>query len=100
MSYSLFFKVEANNDLNESAQWYEQQKRGLGEEFLNYVFAECNYLKEFPNAFPVKYNETRELVLKKFPFIIVYKIEGNNIYVIAVFHTSQSLKRKRKRLKK
>ena len=99
MSYRIFYKHEAKNDLIETAQWYEKQSKGLGEEFINEVNSECNYLIEFPFAFPIKYNKTRELVLKRFPYLIIYKIEKEKIFILAVFHFKQSVKRKKSRIK-
>ena len=52
MSYRLFFKNEAKEDLFEISQWYETQKEGLGVEFINTITAECSHLIQFPFAFP------------------------------------------------
>ncbi len=37
MNYELKFRHEAEIDLQKSAKWYEQQKEGLGFDFLNEV---------------------------------------------------------------
>jgi len=39
----------------------------------------------------------RKVVVKKFPYIIVFEIENNDVVVYAVFHTKQNpVKLKRK----
>ena len=38
---------------------------------------------------------TRELVVPRLPFTVVYRINGSDIEILTVFHTSQDPKKKR-----
>jgi plasmid stabilization system protein ParE len=38
---------------------------------------------------PVRYKNTFALVMSKVPFVIVYQISGDNVYVHQVIHTSR-----------
>lgn len=40
---------------------------------------------------PGRFFGTRELVIKGYPFIVPYRIRGNEVQIMRVFHTSQNL---------
>ena len=44
MSYAVRLRPEAELDLAGAASWYEQQRRGLGQEFLDEFLALINKL--------------------------------------------------------
>jgi hypothetical protein len=48
VTYKVFFRPEAENDMEEAAIWYEQQKPGLGKEFLELVLGQCGILEQTP----------------------------------------------------
>ena len=92
--YSLIFKPRAIHMQKEAYAWYEQKQTGLGELFLNEL--EENYLKLQQN--PEYYSKTDEvyryLILRKFPYIIAFRIIKSTV---AVFHTSRDPQEKLKR---
>ncbi len=48
MSYVVRLRPEANRDVAAAASWYEQQRHGLGQEFLDEFMAVCASLSESP----------------------------------------------------
>ena len=80
---------EADEELTAAAIFYEQRESGLGGDFLDeleYWFAQ---LKEFPSAGGILFDNYRSVFIQRFPFSIVYQIEGDTVYVVAVAHTSR-----------
>ena len=77
--------------------WYEQQKNGLGELFLKELDENYGKLQSYPTAYSKRTGKYRQLILKKFPYIIVFKIIKTEVLVYAVFHTSRNPKDKLKR---
>jgi Plasmid stabilization system protein len=52
-------------------------------------------LSQQPNAGrPGKVSGTRELVMDKYPFIISYRVKGEELQILRVFHTSHKLPQK------
>ena len=99
MNYSVFTKPEANQDIYQASLWYENQLKGLGYDFIDEVENLFVFLETTPLIFQKKHNEIREAPLKKFPFVVLYEIEKENIVIVfAVFHTSQNPKKKIKRI--
>lgn len=88
MSYRLIIKSEAEQDLVQAALWYNEQRIGLGEEFLKVVGEKIKVIAENPYLFEVRYMEVRHAFIRRFPFAVHYLIEDKNIFVLAILHTS------------
>ena len=55
MSYRLLIKPEAELDLEDAYNWYEQKNRGLGSEFIRVVDASLANIQRNPLAYPLIY---------------------------------------------
>ena len=74
--------------------WYETQKPGLGEEFLDELDGVYFKLEAHPAYFGKAKKNFRQVALKRFPFVLVYEIIKTEVVVFAVFHTSRNPKSK------
>jgi plasmid stabilization system protein ParE len=99
--FQIKIDADALNDIQEIAEWYEMQLKGLGLLYKIQTKKQINSLKKNPYLFALKYNEVRCRKVEKFPFLIHYTIEDELkvITIFAVFHTSRSPKIWRKRQK-
>lgn len=89
----MFFRPEAEADIEEAAGWYEKQRKGLGHAFLDEVLSVCEAISENPNRYPVIHRHTRRAVIHQFPFAIYYQVVEESIVVVAVMHGSRHPKR-------
>ena len=94
MFYSLIIKEEAIQDLQVAYDYYEEQKSGLGERFLDVIELHLEQVQAHPLHYPTKKKTFREAVVKKFPFIIVFEMEQDTLVVYAIFHTFRNPVRK------
>lgn len=78
----------------EAYEWYELQQKGLGELFLNELDKHYAKAVSLPTAYSKKEGNYRCISLRKFPYVIVFKIIKTTVVVYAVFHTSRSPKSK------
>jgi len=81
-------RADAENDIYETASWYESQRSRLGHEFLDAVEATLTCVSDNPLQFPVLHRSTRRALLSRFPFGVFFRVEGPVIVVIAVIHAS------------
>ncbi len=65
--------------------WYEAQQQGLGDRFYNAVEQAAGSAAEFPDAYPNKYKNTREILIAPFPYLMIYIRERNKIFIKAIF---------------
>ncbi len=86
MKYKLVIKPEAEKDLIETFQWYEQKRIGLGHDFLLQIDAGLRFIQNNPFAFPIRYKGTRRNIIKRFPYSIIYRVEDINIIILGVVY--------------
>lgn len=59
---------------------------GLGAGFRKEIQTAIGRLRQWPLAFPVECGDIRRLTLSRFPYKLLYAIEADCIYLIAVAH--------------
>ncbi len=82
----IIFLDPAEREMNEAAAFYERNADGLGEEFLNEVDRTTRLILESPKAGVVLKGHTRRRLLRRFPYGLLYRIESEQIVVVAVMH--------------
>lgn len=100
MDYKIIISVDAENDTKDAYVYYEDIQNGLGEHFLSELVQFYEKIKSHPTYFSfVTENKTiRSVALKIFPYKIVYEIEGDKVYVFAVYHFHKNPDELNKRL--
>ncbi len=66
-----------------------QKASGLGDRFLAELKLATKYIEEYPEIAPVIDLGVRAKVLAKFPYSIMYVIETNVLFIVAVAHQSR-----------
>lgn len=80
----------AENDLAKSSAWYEEQQEGLSKKFLKSFFQTLDLIQLNPLLYQERYNKIyRAAKMHRFPFLVIFKIKDDGIFVNAVFHTSR-----------
>jgi len=82
----ILIRPEAEHDIEQSFNWYEDQSDGLGKEFLRSVEAALSTIKKTPTAFQIIHNKIRRVLLRRFPHAFFYFVRENRIVVIACLH--------------
>ena len=70
----------------EAQAWYEARAKGLGLEFARSVDAAVEAAARNPEAFVPVAMGWRRVLLRRFPFSMVYRVRGDEFLVVAVFH--------------
>jgi len=98
MKYELIVKPEAEKDLFETFEWYEERRKGLGYDFLLQVETGLRFIEKNPLAFPKKYKGTRRHLIKRFPYTIIYHVEDAKVIVFGVIYGGRDPKWIKKRI--
>jgi len=93
VTFELIVSPEAEAEMGEAFDWYEEQLPGLGSDFLLNVDAALNAILRNPKQFPVAHKNLRRTLIRRFPYQIFFILEKNRIVVLAVFHAKRSPKR-------
>ena len=77
--------------LDNAFEWYEAQQNNLGVQFINEFEAAIKRISTYPGAYALVGNEVRRCLIKRFPYGILYGIDGETIVIIAVAHLHRKL---------
>jgi hypothetical protein len=87
MKYELEIKEEAVFDIKEAYLYYEEQRIGLGNRFLETLEVYLERVQKYPQHYQIKRKPYREAFIKDFPYLIIFEIEVNKVIVYAIFNT-------------
>lgn len=87
----------AEQDLIDGFNFYEIKSQGLGDYFLDSVYADIESLLLYYGIHPKHFDYYR-LLAKRFPFAIYYRIQGKKIRVYAVLDCRKNPKSIHERL--
>ena len=93
------FHHEAEIEFNEAIDYYEQCERGLGYNFSIEVFNSIQNIVNYPTAWPVIEEDVRRCLVNRFPYGIIYSIEHDGIFILAVMHLRRHPDYWKKRIK-
>lgn len=80
------FSKYAGQELIDAVRYYELEYEGLGRRFRKEVRKAAIRIAEYPMAWSVERGDVRKCLLHKFPYKLLYSIEEDHIFVIAVAH--------------
>ena len=80
------FSTIAQSELNDAYHFYELEFEGLGTRFKAEVKKAVLRISDYPEAWSFERGEIRKCLLHKFPYKLLYSIENDHIFVIAVAH--------------
>ena len=86
----LFYTQEALDERDAAFRWHQEQKDSLGLSFLAHLEYLVNNIVDFPSSAREYADGSRRAVMRKFPFVVVYTIEGDAVVITAIFHTSRN----------
>ena len=76
----------AEIELDQAVHWYRAQAPGLGEAFLIEILAAADRNVRYPEAWHPLSEGIRRCRLSRFPYGLIYIIDGGDILVLAVAH--------------
>lgn len=76
----------AREELNEAASFFEGRVTGLGAAFLDDVHRSIEMLCESPRIGAAAGRTFRRLLLRRFPYSIIYALRGEEVVIVAVAH--------------
>jgi plasmid stabilization system protein ParE len=89
MSWPILFRRVARGEFDDAVDWYEQRRAGLGARFVAAVQHVLDEAAANPQRYPNVFHGVREGAVQAFPYCVYYRVEGGQLVVHAVFHTSR-----------
>ena len=80
------FHPDAISELNEAVDYYESKEYGLGLDFTAEVISTINRIISYPGAWPLLFGQISRCLVKRYPYGILYSIEHDRIYIVALMN--------------
>lgn len=86
----IVFLAEAEVEAAEAASFYNKQQENLGGRFVATIEESLVRIRFNPLLFPFVELDVRRCLVHTFPFGVLFRIEGDQIIVIAIMHLKRS----------
>jgi toxin ParE1/3/4 len=83
------FFLEAEAEVVANERWYARRSPAAAEAFIAELDRALAQIGDSPETWPRYRRGTRRFVLRRFPFSVVYRVEGDVAYVVALAHAKQ-----------
>lgn len=80
------FHPAASQEIEAASSFYEDRRQGLGEERADEVEDVCLLLSEYPTLGRKADAVHRSVPLRRFPFIVFYRVHETTVEIVAVAH--------------
>jgi plasmid stabilization system protein ParE len=84
--YELVVHENADEELSAAAVFYEARETDLGKKFLEELSQVFQRIAEHPLSWSILFDDYRRCLMDRFPYGVVYRIEGQRILVFAIAH--------------
>lgn len=97
MTFALAFTERATEDVIDAFEWYETQRIGLGDQFLDSLERTLDLARLMPEVGPDVHRGLRRLLMRTFPYAIYYRVADNKIEVRGCLHQRRARRAWRRR---
>jgi len=85
----IIFHPDTVLEIKSSYEWYQNQAEGLGDDFIEELESAYEAIAEHPRTWPKFTKNCRRFLLSKFPFSVIYQVNNNSTFVLAIMHNSR-----------
>jgi hypothetical protein len=91
MSYKIILTPNAIANVEDGYAWYENQFQGLGDNFLFQLEIAYSKIAKNPTFYGFIDDEkiVRDLLVDKFPYLVVYKIVDAQIHILSIHYAKK-----------
>lgn len=80
------FHEEAAREFLAAIDWYVLRSQAVASRFVVQVTNAVQLIAESPQRWPIYFHDTRKFVVRRFPFLVIYRERADIIQVLAVAH--------------
>ena len=93
MIYHIIVPESVYVELKEVSSYYESKQKELGVRFILSWETAMEHIKEAPLLYQKKNKRLRTIKLNKFPYLLVFEIIGNKIYLFRLANAKRNPKK-------
>ena len=85
----LVFHPDAADEYADAARWYGERSAAVHDAFVTEVERVFRLIVAFPNRWPPYGPRHRRVLVRRFPYSVVYLEKGGRLWVVAVAHAKR-----------
>jgi len=89
MSYQLVVRGSAARDVLETFFWYHTVRPQLGVRFMAELKECYDSIEADPRGYQIRKGDFRRVMLRKFPYRVVYEVEGQDVFIYRMIHVKR-----------
>ncbi len=97
MTDRLRFHPLVASDLADAIAWYDGISAGIGNRFRERVDSQFDDVLANPEFFGRAFDDVRFARVHRFPYVILFRLIADRVFVLGVFHTASDPKKWRRR---
>jgi toxin ParE1/3/4 len=86
MSFRVDYLPESRDDIDDAFRHYRQISARLSEKFLRALRASIDRIVDNPELYAIVHRDVRAVLLRRFPYVVFYRIDEDRILIVAVQH--------------
>jgi toxin ParE1/3/4 len=90
MSLPVVLRPEASRDAEEARDHLQSQQAGLGQDFLDRLNETLARISAMPEMYGVVWRNVRTARLRRFTYVVYYRVYDDRVEVLAVMHGSRN----------
>ena len=88
-TYRIEYHPEAIREIRESIHWYRDRNEAVADELRSAVESAESLIQRSPKSCAPYVHDTRGYRFQKFPFVLAYVVRDDQIFFVALAHTSR-----------
>ena len=84
------YHPEAADEYEEAIAYYEDCQTGLGKQLSQEIDASIKLILAFPKAWTTLDGEIKRILIRRFPFGLLYISRNDEIYILAVMNLNRN----------
>jgi plasmid stabilization system protein ParE len=86
VNWDVTLRPEAEAEIAEASDWYEQQNPGLHDKFISAVDVTLSALRQNPFQYQAVSEQLRRAKLRRFPYGLLYVVSDRQVTVVSCVH--------------
>ncbi len=87
----IIWTAAARDDLQAIRAWFDERNQTAGGHVVREIREAVSLLQSQPMLGRVgQIDGTRELVIQRYPYLVIYEVQPGNIRVLSLFHTARA----------
>ena len=86
MTSPLVLRTRVRHDIERAARWYEDEREGLGAEYVAAVDRTLTAIERLPLRYPEAHKHVRRALVARFPYAAFFVVDPEQVVVLAILH--------------